>query len=292
MEITVALVGQLLRAQHPDLADLALRELAHGWDNTMFRLGDGLVVRLPRREAAAELVKNEQRWLPVLVDEVTLPIPAPMRIGRPSEFYRWHWSIQPWFEGVTAGVRPLNDPATAAVELGHFLAALHRPAPDDAPLNRFRGVPLADRSDITEERIDRMASELMASEIEVDDIRRQWRNAVSADPWTGPPLWLHGDLHPLNLLHDSDRLTAVIDFGDITSGDPATDLAVAWFLFGPEHGPAFRSAASTPTCPIDDAMWRRSRGWAICLAMAMLSGSADNPTMTSLARRALAADNH
>jgi aminoglycoside phosphotransferase (APT) family kinase protein len=49
--------------------------------------------------------------------------------------------------------------------------------------------------------------------------------------WDGPPIWLHGDLHPFNLVVNQGRLSAVIDFGDLCAGDPATDLAVAWMLF-------------------------------------------------------------
>jgi aminoglycoside phosphotransferase (APT) family kinase protein len=66
VDVTVDLVRRLLRAQHPDLADLPLRVVANGWDNVTLRLGDELAVRVPRREMAAQLVRNEQRWLPVL----------------------------------------------------------------------------------------------------------------------------------------------------------------------------------------------------------------------------------
>ena len=61
--------------------------------------------------------------------------------------------------------------------------------------------------------------------------------------WAGPPLWLHGDLHPSNMLTHDGRLSAVIDFGDITSGDPATDLALAWMMFDAAERDVFREAA-------------------------------------------------
>ncbi len=47
--IDIALVRAMLAEQHPDLADLPITPLAHGWDNEMFRLGPDLVARLPRR---------------------------------------------------------------------------------------------------------------------------------------------------------------------------------------------------------------------------------------------------
>ena len=59
-----ALARRLLEDQHPDLADLPLTHLDSGWDNVIYRLGDKLTVRLPRREVAAA-VEGE-----VLVDLV------------------------------------------------------------------------------------------------------------------------------------------------------------------------------------------------------------------------------
>ncbi|MFD6951303.1 hypothetical protein [Nocardiopsis sp. NPDC060348] len=47
-ESTAELVRDLLRDQHPDLADRPLEVGARGWDNQLWRLGDDLAVRLPR----------------------------------------------------------------------------------------------------------------------------------------------------------------------------------------------------------------------------------------------------
>src|SRR5262245_30216963 len=94
-----AFVAGLLADQHPDLAHLPVQVVEAGWDNALFRLGDGLAVRLPRRAAAAPLILHEQRWLPHLVDRLTLPIPAPARIGTPARGYPWHWSVVPWLRG-------------------------------------------------------------------------------------------------------------------------------------------------------------------------------------------------
>ncbi|MFI5955313.1 phosphotransferase [Cryptosporangium sp. NPDC051539] len=63
--------------------------------------------------------------------------------------------------------------------------------------------------------------------------RRALGHLVATPPWPGPPLWLHGDPHPSNLLVTDAapaRLAAVIDFGDLTAGDPATDLSAGWAL--------------------------------------------------------------
>ena len=111
------LVRALLSAQHPDLAGLELRFVDDGWDNAVYRLGPDLAVRLPRRAGAHSLLLNELRWLPFLAPRLPVPIPVPVRGGKPGEGYPYHWAIMPWFEGSergngsAAGTRSLRGPA-------------------------------------------------------------------------------------------------------------------------------------------------------------------------------------
>ena len=283
VDIDVQLVAGLLADQHPDLAGRGLRPLAHGWDNESFRLGDDLVVRLPRRAAAADLIVHEQRWLGELAADLPLPIPAPVRVGRPGRGYPWSWSIVPWLPGAPWATTPPADSERAGRQLGAFLAALHRPAPSGAPYNPFRGVPLAERADRFE-----AAVVGLDAQIDADRCRRVFAELATAAIWDAPPVWLHGDLHPLNLLIANGRLAAVVDFGDICAGDPATDLAVAWMVIPAAHRPVFRHEAGTWRS-IDDATWQRARAWALALAVAYLAASDDNPVMASIGRRTLAA---
>src|SRR5438105_1873804 len=146
VHIDVALVRQVLQDQHPDLAHHELEPMASGWDNVVFRLGNDLVVRLPRRLMAAELVEHEQQWLPLLAPDLPLPVPAPVRVGMPSALYPWRWSICRWLPGTIAAITPPDDLEKAAEVMGRFVAAVRQPAPADAPGNQYRGGPLADRS--------------------------------------------------------------------------------------------------------------------------------------------------
>lgn len=276
--IDADVVRRLLAEQHPDLADRPVEPAASGWDNALFRIGPDLCARLPRRAASVPLVEHEQRWLPALAPRLPLPVPVPLRIGRPGAGYPWPWSICPWVAGRPALEAPLRDPIAAARQLGGFLAALHQPAPADAPANPFRGVPLADRHDRTLEAVD------LLDGIDRAAARAAWQELAAAPPWAGPPVWLHGDLHPGNVLVDDGRLVAVVDFGDLTAGDPACDLAVAWMLLPPEARPALRAAHGA----VDDATWTRARAWALSLGLAIAAGSADSPAYTALGRRAVA----
>ena len=272
------LVRTLLADQHPDLAGLPLTDPVFGWDNVMFRLGNGLMVRLPRRAQSAVLVEHEQRWLPRLAASLPLPVPAPVRVGRAALGYPWSWSVCPWLPGEPASTCPSVDPVDAAVALGGFLAALHREAPADAPTNRLRGVPLSMRSELFFTAVGRLDSPEARSRA-----TSLWHQIVATPPWTGPQVWLHGDLHPSNVLVRDGRIAAVIDFGDITSGDPATDLAVAWMMLPTGVRDTLRAAAG----PVDDDTWRRARGWALALAVAILSRSGDNRVMHQVATRTL-----
>lgn len=285
VQIDDRLVLALLADQHPDLADLPLAPAAEGWDNVVYRLGADLAVRLPRRVQAAEAEANQLDWLPRIVarGEMPLPVSAPVRQGAPAHGYPYRWSVVPWFPGSTADVDPPNS-ANAAASLGAFVAAFCGTAPSGAPRNPVRGVPLVDRDERTRAFI-----------AALPDGQREraaalWEGALSVPEHAGPACWIHGDLHPGNLIVRDGAVAAVIDFTDLCAGDPATDLAIGWMLLEPEHHEAFRRAAGAVGA--DDAAWERARGWAVGLGAATFVNSADNPRMRTMGeatlRRALA----
>jgi aminoglycoside phosphotransferase (APT) family kinase protein len=273
------LVAGLLADQHPDLAHLPLRMVEAGWDNALFRLGDRQAIRLPRRAAAAPLIVHEQRWLPQLAERLTLPIPAPSRIGTPARGYPWHWSVVPWLSG---GPADQHEPDVAqARPFAAFLRSLHVPAPADAPANPFRGVPLWQRAAVVEERMRRLAG---ATDLITPRLRQIWQEALHA-PLDVSPTWLHGDLHPRNVLVRRGAISGIVDWGDITAGDPATDLAALWMLF---TEPGARRAALAAYAGLSEATLWRARGWAIMFGAVLLeSGLVDNPRNAAIGARTL-----
>ena len=275
------LVRALVRGQFPQLAGLEVRFADDGWDNAIYRLGTDLLVRLPRRLLSSQLVLNEQRWLPGIARRVTVDIPVPVRAGEPTEFYPWPWSVTPWFPGLVVAGQPRAQRADLAEPLAAFLADFAEAAPDDAPENPWRGVPLVDRDVSVRERL---TSGLVP---DADAASRLWDRALSQPVWAGPRLWVHGDLHPANLVAVDGALGAVLDFGDLTAGDPATDLAAAWLVFDERGRARFRDAIDRSR-DIDAATWIRAEGWALCLATALLTASDDSPVHRRIGEETLA----
>ncbi|MFI6620978.1 aminoglycoside phosphotransferase family protein [Streptomyces sp. NPDC050528] len=263
MDITEDLIRDLLREQHPDLADRPVELGARGWDNQVWRLGDDLAVRLPwATENADALLRKEYAWLPGLAPHLPLPIPVPQRLGQPSERFPRPWLVTTWVPGEPADRAPATRGAEAAVALADFLTALHRPAPEGAPKGHDRGGPLADH---TEGFLRGLASAADMGLIpDPEAVRAVWEDAVAAPEWTGPALWLHGDLHPANIVTANGTLAGVIDFGDLCVGDPAYDLAATWILL-PDGATDLFHAAYRPTP--DAATLRRARGCALMRAL-------------------------
>lgn len=277
LDVTARLVRNLLEEQLPRLSDLPLELVANGWDNVMYRLGEEWGVRLPRREAAAQLILHEQQFLPEYARRSPVPLPSPIHLGRPSVDFPWPWSVTPWLKGLPAALVSQESRNASAADLAMFLLAIHVPATPGAPVNPVRGVPLAARSDAVMDRLRDSSRYPQAGRL-----RRLWSEACAAPLWDGPGLWLHGDLHPANVLVRPDgRVAAVVDFGDLGAGDPAVDLAVAWLMF--DCGARHRFMAAFGTA-VDAATWARARGWAVVLATAMVSFSDDNPAMAGIGR--------
>lgn len=277
--IDVELVAGLLADQHPDLAHLPPRAVEAGWDNAMFRLGDRLAARLPRRAASAPLIAHEQDWLPRLAERLTLPIPAPTRVGAPGRGYPWRWSVVPWLRGRPADQ---DEPGADQARLfAAFLRSLHAPAPADAPANPVRGVPLARRAAAAEERLGRLAAK---TSLITPPLTRAWQAALSA-PLDVPATWLHGDLHPRNVLVEHGAIAGVVDWGDLTAGDRATDLASIWMLFA---DPGARQAAFEAYGDISPATMLRARGWAVLFGAVLLdTGMIDNPRNAAIGEKTL-----
>jgi len=248
-----------------------------GWDNAIFRLGADLAVRLPRRLIGADQTEKEHRWLPVLGPQLPLAVPVPAGKGVPGDGYPWHWTVCRWLPGQIAALAPVADMSQVASSLARFVRALQAVDPAAGPVSEFRGVPLAARDPVS-----RACAAALRDSLDVRRILAQWEAAVAEPSWTGPPVWMHGDLHPANLVVSNGELTGVIDFGLVGVGDPAVDLMVAWTYLSADARRVFRDELA-----VDDATWARGRGWALHLGLMAAANSADNPVLRDIGRHAI-----
>ena len=292
--IDAALVRRLVDTQFPQWRGLPIAPVEHdGWDNRTFRLGSELSVRLPSAAGYTGQVAKEQEWLPRLASRLPLPIPQPVAVGVPGDGYPFPWSVYRWLPGRPLalalarrevggadGVDDVDavDAVVLAQDLGAFLVTLRgvdaTDGPAPGPHNFFRGAPPGVYADEAVAAIALLGDDAPAA-------RAIWERAT-ASRWEAAPVWFHGDVAEGNLLVDSGRLSAVIDFGTSGVGDPSCDLVLAWTMFDDPARTAFRDAVA-----LDDATWARARGWALWKSAITLRDHPTDPAARTTLRRLL-----
>lgn len=279
-ETDVSLVARLILGQFPAWANLPITAVeSSGTDNALYRLGEDLVVRLPRIHWAIGQIEKEREWLPRLAPQLPLAIPSPLAVGAPAEGYPWEWAVYRWLKGQDATTAQVSDKNEAAIDLARFISALHRigsmghtPSMDQ----KSRGRALATRDKETREAI-----AALQGTMDTDAATAIWESALRVDEWARAPVFFHGDLMLGNVLVDSGRISAVIDFSGLGIGDPACDLMIAWSLFAGESRDVFRKELA-----VDDATWERGRAHALSQALIFIPYYLQtNPVGVANARR-------
>ncbi|MEV7601540.1 aminoglycoside phosphotransferase family protein [Kitasatospora sp. NPDC089797] len=276
LDIDEALVRRMVAGQFPQWAGLPVERVdSAGTSNAMYRLGAELVVRIPRIPGAVQDIEKEEAWLRRLAPELPFAVPVPVGLGAPGDGCPWPWSVLRWLEGVNPVAGDVRRPGPLAADLAAFVTAMHRVDPAGGPAS-YRSEPLAARDPAV-----RRALARLAGEVDVPAATALWDTTLGAADHPGPPVWIHADLQPGNLLVDAaGRLSAVIDFGCMGLGDPAVDLLTAWYVLPASARGAFRTAVAA-----DDAAWQRGRGWALSVALAELDYYREtNPRMARTAR--------
>ncbi|OEJ23870.1 phosphotransferase [Streptomyces agglomeratus] len=258
------LVRRLIAGQFPQWAGLAVERFPSGGTvNEVYRLGDRMSVRLPLREGGAGDVALEREWLPRLAPRLPAAVPEVLGAGEPAEGYPWPWSVYGWLAGENPEAGALSEPVALAGDLAGFVTAMRSVTLPGAP-EAHRGGPLASLDASTRAAIEELRG-IPQEGIDCDAVAAVWEDALRAPAWDGPPVWLHADLMPGNLLVRGGRLTSVIDFGCVGVGDPACDLFPAWNLLPPPAREVFREALC-----VDDATWERGRGRTLSQALIAL----------------------
>lgn len=184
-----------------------------GWDCQVFSVDGAWLVRVPRTPAARTHLGWEMRMLERLAPRLPLLVPQYVRRAPWAGVYR----KLPGEGGRAVG-------ADAGRRLGQFLGALHAITPDAGRLERRRR---AWRGRFA--RLGRHLDHWVWPRLGLSGAARAraWYGA-GLHRWSagGPAVTLiHGDLAPEHVLAADGRVVAVIDFGDMTWGDPMLDFA-------------------------------------------------------------------
>lgn len=271
----VSLVRDLIRTQLPRWQELPVREVAHGGtSNAMYRLGDDLAVRLPRREWARDGAAKEASIVPLVAPHLPVAVPEPLELGAPGEGYPYEWSVVRWLDGETAPFEAVGD--DTPFRLAELVLALHGIDAGGRPWTAGRGRLDAEADD---EAVRRCIDQIGGSPL----LTGLWEESLAAPRWSGPSRWLHADLHEGNLLFTGGELSGVIDWGSAGVGDPAANLMTAWLYLDERGRKQFRREVG-----LDDATWVRAQGWALHLAVLALPYYRDtNKFLAGIASRTL-----
>ncbi|TRZ39638.1 aminoglycoside phosphotransferase family protein [Niallia circulans] len=277
LDVNLSFIRDLINEQFPQFSTLPIKPVnSVGTVNHVYRLGEELYIRLPRVEEWADIEK-EWKWIPYLASRLSLKIPEPIFLGKPTASYPVNWAIYKWIEGSNYSDELIQDERESAKDLANFVNELHSlDVPADAP--KAGRLPLLELHQKTLEGIEE-AGDLL----DRDRVLAAWEEACKASAWNGNPVWIHADLLRTNLLVHSGRLAAVIDFGGVGKGDPAFDLIPAWSIFNSQGRKVFQNSIHA-----DKDTWLRARGYALHQAVLIIPYYREtNPQFVTQAKRTL-----
>lgn len=256
---TLGLAHKLIAEQFPEFSGLPITDVEkQGHDNRTYRLGKRMLIRMPTAENYALKVPKEHDLLPQLAKHLSLSIPDPIKMGKPSRDFPYLFSIYKWLPGKSINLLMLTDKEKErlAFDLAKFLKELQAITDVEGPApgqhNWWRG----DHVSI----YDKGAREQIAELADLIDVTRAFAlwNQACATKWDKTPVWIHGDFSIGNILMEDGKLSSVIDFGGAAVGDPACDLVIAWTYLVGKAREIFISEMD-----IDQETWLRARAWAL-----------------------------
>ena len=255
LETVRAFVG----AQCPQWSSLPLRAMTtSGTEHTTYRLGNDLVVRVPRDADAEAGLPKEVEWVPRLRERIALEVPVVEHVGAPTPQYPHAWTVNRWIAGddasshVLAGDIPLHWADTLA-ELVRSLRGVSVDAvsPEQVP-EGGRGGHLRDR---IEGLIS--ATDPVSGPLDPSPVRHLVEAALAAGTPDPGPVLLHADLIPGNLVVREGEIVGLLDFGTLTTGYASWDLTPAWWVLDVAGRTRFRELLG-----VDDVSWAWGRAFA------------------------------
>ncbi len=276
--INVDLAYKIIKKQFPEYSHLDIKSVEkQGHDNRTYRIGNDMLIRMLTAESYALKVPKEQELLPKLAKHLSVAIPAPIKMGKPSKDYPYPFSIYKWLDGTSANHVTLYEQSleNLAFELANFLKELQAitnvEGPSPGQHNWWRGAHVSVYDSGAREQIAKLADI-----IDGNSALELWERAC-ATKWNKAPIWIHGDFAVGNILIKDNKLSGVIDFGGTAMGDPACDLVIAWTYLSSRARDIFAAEMR-----LDNDTWLRARAWVLWKATFELCNIADKNSPEAL----------
>ena len=274
LAIDISLVERLIASQLPHYKSERLSELATtGSTNRLFRLGQDMLVRLPRQPGQGQAIKKEEIWTSRFRSQLPVLIPEIRFIGEPEHAYSESWSVVTWIDGEhpqTAKEAGIDEQRQLATDLARVIRAIREqkvPRNIDESLRWYRGGALKDFDTAVRKAL-KKCEEIVDLDLDLALAAEVWDQAMTMPraQVAQTDCWYHADLVAENLLVSEGSLHAVLDWGVMGVGDPAVDLHGAWELLGTEARALFRRKLG-----VEQEDWACARAWALGIAVTCFS---------------------
>jgi aminoglycoside 2''-phosphotransferase len=257
----ISLYISLIQQNFPEVELRSVRPITRGWDSFVLDVNGELIFRFPMRDDVMVYLRREIRLLPLLEPALTTPIPHFRYLGQGNADYPHTFVGYTKLDGVALESEEITGEQLArlAPALARFLSELHRFPTGPA-------IQAGVEAHTPEQWRERYRARYLDLQKRVFPRLDEELRARSAQLWEGfledrtvfafQPALIHCDLNGEHILCDPERgvLTGVIDWGDVTIGDPALDfVGLHW-----QHGRAFvEQVLRGYQGQIDGAFWKR-----------------------------------
>jgi aminoglycoside 2''-phosphotransferase len=229
-ELTLSEIEKAILRSCPEWTINSIRYLGEGDFCSAYLVNDEWVFRFAKHEKARASLKRECCLLPKIAHRITLSIPSPQSAFLEDETNP-SFVIYPLLCGDALSQEKyltLDDAARTrcAEQIAQFLNQLHS-----------TDITLAESCGVLVNAYEKQYSELLTRAREnlfsiLDEPERVFIERVIEDYLASNgvmdfrPALLHGDFSPGHVIFDerAQRISAIIDFGDVMIGDPAWDF--------------------------------------------------------------------
>jgi aminoglycoside 2''-phosphotransferase len=231
--VAVPLDWKAIEAEGSGLTIRSTQFIGEGWTAVAYRVNDDLVFKFPKRHEEWKELDREIAFLAYARPRLPLPVVEHLHQVRESEGAPFGYAVYRYLAGSGVEAKELSPSARTALAhtLAEFLRALHDMIP--GPLAAI--LPREDPYKVAMQYVDDAKARIIAHLS--DEERRKLFEFFSGhvqDPQAlvGRARVVHADLSAVHVLHAGQRITGILDWGDVSLGDPDYDFSYLYQDFG------------------------------------------------------------